>query len=180
MSDLKSHAYRIRIVPKGITSLDFAGGMYATAPSKVGEPVRTEALGPSATGSQIWQVKRVVEDEGNYIISIPFDYNGPFDLPGWQHHNKPSGGEHVTYGTDNLSYFRITPADLPGAYHIGVLSDSMAVGVLYAVGESEGNNVIIKSYALYPGYDKLLTRWQFIPVESSEAVPPVVGGRYKH
>ncbi|TFK37502.1 hypothetical protein BDQ12DRAFT_723961 [Crucibulum laeve] len=163
--------YNIRFVPNGVTNLDFVGGMYATAPSKVGESVQAEALGPSATGWQAWQVENIGGD--NYFISTlaPLVFDTPTFVQGWQHNKEVCQGEPVIYGANKLSEFAITPADLPDTYHILVGSGRSEIGAQYAVAEGDTNDLVINSYPVIADLEKLLPRWQFIPVEPSQAAP---------
>ncbi|TFK37503.1 hypothetical protein BDQ12DRAFT_749892 [Crucibulum laeve] len=165
----KCGIYTIRLIPKGIKTVDFAGGLYATAPSNIGEPIKAESLVPSATGTQAWQVEKIEGTDKYTITTVSPSVEGiPPAVIAWQHNKIAVQGEPIIYGAGNeFSTYWISPADLSGTYHINVDPGVEVLGVRYAVADSDLNELVIKTYPVI-AEPVHVPRWQFIPVEATK------------
>ncbi|PPR00355.1 hypothetical protein CVT24_004391 [Panaeolus cyanescens] len=150
---LTKGVYSIRFVPPGMEP-PFMGGMYAT-PKGYGEPIYGEALGPSATGNQTWQLNPCNDGEPNTFIittpqwpKLPFSIQGPGPvLPGWGLVGDVPTGRHdnVLLKVSDVKW-RIELAEDGKTYTISPAETDGRVGVSFYVDlDSRSETLYIKT-----------------------------------
>ncbi|KAF8894218.1 hypothetical protein CPB84DRAFT_1748544 [Gymnopilus junonius] len=164
----KGGHYQIRWVPRAI-KVPFIGGVYATG-DIINAPVLTEALGPSATGEQTWNVQPVEGKPNIYTIAYP-GFSAPPGvnlgvgpvLPGWGLRNHRSGHTDPVVLSVHIAEWEITAVDSEhGVYQISEPAE--LVGAIQAVTE-EHDRLCVKSYPVIRDMPAL-PRWQFVPASN--------------
>ncbi|KAF8956152.1 hypothetical protein BDZ97DRAFT_2063086 [Flammula alnicola] len=158
---LQDGIYQIRFVPKDI-KIPFFGGVYATS-GKLNGPIRAEAMGPSASGEQKWQIQAVEGKPDTYIIILPGINDGVNIVvqAGFGVAKKRGHAEPVVLTSEFSEWVLILVDEENGVYRIQEPSDGM-VGAVWAVNE-EDNMLLAKPYPVIRDMPAL-PHWQFVSI----------------